>query len=335
MIIQKDELIQKLTNIFNQHKVPTSATEKLLEILIDSHLKGYPSHGIARVPMYINSIKDGTIDTSSRIVIEKEFNSSLMIDCNRGIGPLNLLEVADLVAVKAERYGVAVASCKNCNDIARLGTYVERLAEQNLIGLLFVNDGGANPAVSPFGFNAPFFSTNPIAAGIPTNLDHNIVIDISTSVTALGKLRQKASYNESVQKGILVNRDGSSNCDPSSFFNKESAILPLGGVDFGHKGYCLSLLTDILSGALSGNGTSYKKGSIESNGICMIAINPEFFIGLDDFLKETTELCLRLKDFSNGSVYIPGEKSLKIESNKGLEIDPDTMESIGRLEVKK
>ncbi len=335
MKIKIHEAKEIVQNLFIKYGMPHSDAEELTSILISSHLKGYPSHGIARVPMYIEDIKNKTINVSAEIKVLKEAASSAHLDANKGVGPLQMVKGMELAIEKAEATGIGAVALKNSNDIARLGSYVEIPAAKGLIGLLFVNDGGANPAVCPTGTTKPFFSTNPLAAGLPTDKGWPIIIDISTATVALGRLKQAVNWDEEIPEGWIVEENGETSTDPASFFRKEnpSAILPLGGLLRGHKGYALSLLVDILSGGLSGTGlSSGDPEHPESNGVFMLVLNPENFFGRDDLIKETSALIDRLK-LLPGEVRIPGEKQYQLEANSGesIEIDPVTWSNIQRL----
>ena len=310
MRIKVSEIRDIVIDLFNKRGMTAVDSEELTEILIDSHKRGYPSHGLARVPMYINDIIKGTISLSAEMKVIKEAPSTALLDGNRGIGPLQMKRAAKLAINKAKTSGIGAVSLRNSNDIARLGSYVEEGTSLGLITLLFVNDGGSLPAVCPTGTTTPFFSTNPIAAGIPTNKGWPIIIDISTATVAFGRLKQAVSWNESTPEGWMIERDGTETTDPNSFFRDESpsAILPLGGLLRGHKGYALSLLVDVLAWGLSGSGLSTGDPEHpESNGIFLLVINPENFFSSEDLELGVGELIDRLKSLP-GEVKVPGER---------------------------
>ncbi|MCK5882926.1 MAG: Ldh family oxidoreductase [Bacteriovoracaceae bacterium] len=335
MKIKVEEIRDIVIDLFCKNGMKKSESKELTEILIDSHKRGYPSHGLARVPMYINDILSGTISLSAEIKIIKEAPSTALLDGNGGIGPLQMKHAVKLAIDKAQKYGIGAVALKNSNDIARLGSYVEEGTTQGLITLLFVNDGGALPAVCPTGTTTPFFSTNPIAAGIPTNKGRPIIIDMSTSTVAFGRLKQAMSWNEATPIGWMIERDGTETTDPSSFFRKKSpsAILPLGGLLRGHKGYALSLLVDVLAGGLSGSGLSTGDPEHpESNGVFLLVINPENFFTAKDLELEVGELIDRLKSLP-GEVRIPGERQYQAKkvNHEQLELDPKTWDKIQSL----
>lgn len=333
MKITIQEMRERSIKIFTQRGLPKDQTEQLLDILIESHLLGYGSHGLGRIPMYANELEEGNIDAKATAEIVKEGPCTALIDGNWSLGPLVIKQGMNLAIQKAKQLGVAVVAFKKTPDIARLGSYVKLAADQGLIAQLFVNDAGGSPAMCPPGTTTPFFSTNPLAAGIPTNKGFPIIIDLSTSVVAIGKLRQAISFNRPIPEGWLIEGDGSPCTEARDFFKIENsaALLPLGGLLSGHKGYALSLLVDIMAGALSTSGTSgQNKMGREQNGATLIVINPLFFCEENEFQKEVGELIDRLKSLPpldpSTPVRIPGEKNQQISltSDQILEIDPET-----------
>ncbi len=333
MKLPLSELRQRALNIFTSRGLPHSKASELLDMLIESHLLGYPSHGLGRIPMYANELEEGNIDGKAQADIAKESPCTAVIDGNWSMGPLVIKRGLELAMQKAKQLGVAVITFRRTPDIARLGSYVKLAADQGYIAQLFVNDAGGSSAMCPPGTTTPFFSTNPMAAGIPTGKGFPIVIDMSTSAVAIGKLRQSISFGKSIPEGWLIERDGTPCTEARHFFKIEdsAALLPLGGMLSGHKGYALSLLVDIMAGALSGSGTSgQNKRGREQNGATLIVINPMFFCDEDDFQKEVDQLIDRLKSLpalSTGqAVRIPGERlaDLDLAPHQIIEIDPET-----------
>jgi uncharacterized oxidoreductase len=192
--------------------------------------------------------------------------------------------------------------------------------------------------MAPWGGVQPFFSTNPIAAGIPREQGPPIVIDISTSVTSVGKLKTLANQEAEAPKGWLINGEGSPCTDPGTFFSQpqRSAILPLGGLLAGHKGFALNLLVDILAGALSGAGCSTGEDIEHSgNGLLVLAIDPDKFVSQKVFTEFVEELIRKVKASKKApqkeEILIPGERAFRERHNRlkeGIPIDPTTWKQI-------
>lgn len=338
--ITPEKLKKLVSQIFEKSGLEAEEATTLSQILVNANQAGYDSHGVARVPMYFQDFKDGLIDPKGTFDIISDAPACSRVNGNWNYGPLTASKAIDLACEKAEVSGIGAVATFNTNDIARLGNYVERPARKGLISILFVNDGGASPSQAPFGTTRPFFSTNPMAVGIPTNHDYPIVIDMSSSVVALGKLRMAMNRNEQVPEGWLMETDGSTTTDPSSFFRRgvHSALLPLGGLLRGHKGFSLALMIDVLAGGLGGTGlSSLDPDAREANGLFILTINPDFFISKDDLQNRVSKLIDDLKKLppmdGHEEVMIPGERLYKqgLNSKSELNIDQVTWDKIAKI----
>jgi uncharacterized oxidoreductase len=176
------------------------------------------------------------------------------------------------------------------------------LSQKSLVSIMWCNGG---PNVAAHGGKTRLFGTNPFAAGIPTG-DENIVIDFATASSAEGKIRAANVNGLKVPEGLIVKADGSPTTEPADFY-AGGAILPFGG----HKGYCLNLLIELLGGALSGAHPSMNDSYGNGNGTVLIAMDPEFFIGTDQFLQDINQATEVIKNAPpadpNKPILLPGE----------------------------
>jgi len=263
---QKDQYIQikaehlqaLMGDLFTSLVVPLHERAILIETLMEASLAGYNSHGIMRLPVYAQGIRQGDMIPGAEIKHLRETPASAYLDGRFGLGPVVATAAMELASEKATQTGIGCVSVINCNDVARLGSYVIKPAQQGLVALMVVNDAGGGPRVVPWGGVDPFLSTNPIAAGIPWQGDMPMIIDVSTSVVSLGQLKTMAARGETPPDGLLIDKAGNPTQDLKGFFAevKRSMLLPLGGLVAGHKGFALSLLVEVLAGALSGAGCS-------------------------------------------------------------------------------
>ena len=169
----------------------------LTETLLEASRAGYHSHGVMRIPTFAENTRDGMIAPAVAPVVVHETEAAAMIDARRCLGPVSCVFAVEQASAKARTQGIGCAAVRNGNDVARLGAYVGGPARAGLMTLLLVNDAGGGACVAPFGSAAPFLSTNPLACGIPrARGEPPLVIDISTSVVALGKIRMAANQGE-------------------------------------------------------------------------------------------------------------------------------------------
>jgi LDH2 family malate/lactate/ureidoglycolate dehydrogenase len=167
----------------------------------------------------------------------------------------------------------------------------------------------------------PRLSTNPIAMGIPGEAGGGILFDFSTSVAAMGKVRQLLSRGEAAPPGWLLDPAGRETCDPACLFTEpHGALLPAGG----HRGFALGLAMEVLAGILSGAGcVNPQPGPEEMNGLFLLALDVSWFLRTDEFRRRVDQLTSYMKTSRPmprvGPVHIPGERSREEESRRRRE----------------
>jgi len=270
--------------------------------LVDAQAAGHSSHGILRLVEYANAVEKGQVTPTAQPKIISDRGAVVTLDGQWGWGQIACKQAVELVAEKANKFGIGTVVIKSCNHIGRLGEYVEMLSQKSLVSIMWCNGG---PNVAAYGGKTRLFGTNPFAAGIPTG-DENIVIDFATASSAEGKIRAANVNGLHVPEGLIVKADGSPTTEPADFY-AGGAILPFGG----HKGYCLNLLIELLGGALSGAHPSMNDSYGNGNGTVLIAMDPEFFIGTDQFLQDVNQATGVIKNAPPADpskpILLPGE----------------------------
>ncbi len=324
--LSSSSLSQLMREIFSRLGVPTEDCQIVVDTLLEASLSGYDSHGIMRIPLYVEGIRSGSIVPGAPLETLNETASIIHLDAHYGCGPVTAVESIRRASAKAATTGIGCASVLHCTDVARLGSYVKNPAEEGFVALILVNDAGGNPFVAPWGSSQPFISTNPIAAGIPWKEKSPIVVDISTSVAAGGKLKMLDAESKDAPEGWLIDGDGQPTTDvgPALESPPLHALLPLGGLIAGHKGFALSLIIDVLAGALSGAGCSAGKVEItDVNGLFVMVIDPEQFVSRDNFKKSVENFVADLKGVNRApgidEILIPGERAARERSRRKIE----------------
>ena len=331
-----------MRDIFQGLQVSVQEGALVAEILLEASLAGYDSHGIMRIPMYAAGISSGTIVPGAGVEVLRETTASALLDARAGLGPVAAVAAVDLAIEKATESGVGCVSVVNCNDVARLGGYMVKPAEAGLMAIMSVNDAGHGPDVAPWGGVDPFLSTNPIAAGIPWRQQRApVIIDVSTSVSSVGVLKMLWNQGKPAPEGWLVDEEGEPTVDADSFFDspRRSALLPLGGQTAGHKGFALSLLVDVLAGALSGAGCSTGKvRDVDRNGVFVLVIDPEKFSSRSRFEGIVGEFLDGLKKSRHApgveEILIPGERAQRERERRlleGIPVDAPTREKLDEI----
>ena len=322
-------------NIFTAIGLKPDKAQTIANLLIESNLAGHDSHGVLRLPQYVLSIQSKAIDPDVEIEIVSETPSSAIIDGHSGLGQFIATQAMEVAIAKAREHTISTVNVHNCNHIGRLADYVRMAAEAKMIGLLFLNGHGGDHGVAPWGGTDRRLSTNPFACALPTGKDSPMVIDLTTSIVAGGKIRAYRSRGEPLPEGWILDADGNPSTDPNAYLeHPQGPLLPFGDI-VGHKGYGLSMMTDILAGAMCEAGCSRSSAPGVGNAFFIIVIDIEKFIDLADFEAHVAQMM----DFVKASptapgfdeISIPGERSARTRQQRlaeGIPLDDTTWERL-------
>lgn len=326
--------------IFKAAGVSEDEAQIVTDLLVKSNLVGHDSHGIIRIPQYINLIKNEMIQPGVESEIIRETPSTAVVDGKWGFGQVVASRSMEMAIEKAKQTSISVVSTNHSNHVGRLSDYAMMAAEQDMIGMMTVNNHGAGLCAAPYGGYERRLSTNPICFAIPTGNDP-IVMDITSSVVAEGKLRVKRNRGQEIPDGWIVDGYGKPSTNPADFYKEPNgALLPLGGA-LGYKGFGLSMVIDILSGGLSHAGCSRRDAERIGNGLFMQVINVSNFIPIEEFYSETNNLIefVRSSKLAQGfdEILIPGEPEMRVEkqrSEEGIFVDDETLRQIKEIAQK-
>ena len=306
--------------------------------LVDANLRGYDSHGVMRIPSYLDRLRAGEIVPGAKFEVLKEGPSLLSVDGHWGFGQTQARRLTERLIEKAANTGIGVGTMIHSGHIGRLGEYCETVVAAGLAAILMVNNHGAVYRVAPPGGKAPRLSTNPIAIGIPHG-DEPIVMDFGTCAVAEGKVRVLRIAGEKCPNGWILDNQGHPSNDPNDIYtDPPGTILPMGG-DQTYKGFGLSLAVEILAGALSG-GVCARDVPINQIGNCvfMIVLAPEYFGGADNFADEVTRLigfvrsCPRVEGVDE--IILPGDperRTLAQKTAEGIYLDEGNWAELTKL----
>jgi (2R)-3-sulfolactate dehydrogenase (NADP+) len=217
-------------------KAATSATA-----IVASDRWGIGSHGLMRLPFYLDRLKAGGINPKAELKKVTDLPSLVVFDGDDGLGHWQLQNAAHLAAERAKINGVAAVGVGRSSHCGALGIYVWPMIDAGLVGIAF----STGPAVMPpWGGNKPLLSTSPVAAGIPTNPP--TVVDLATSAVARGKIQAKAQAGAELEPGWAFTKDGAPTVDAKEAL--AGMLAPLGGA----KGFALAVLVESLTGVLIG-----------------------------------------------------------------------------------
>ena len=306
------------------------------EHLVASNLAGVDSHGVARIPEYMDRLGKKHIVAGAKFEIKQETATTTVVDGNWGFGYVITEKVMRMTIDKARTSGVAAATVARQGHIGRLAAYTIMAAEQGMIGMIAADSGRSPKNVVPFGGREKRLGTNPISFAVPSNLDGPLFIDFSTSASVPPKIASLAKRGEKIPKGWAIDAEGRPTTDPAKYA-QGGALLPFGG-NVGHKGYGLGVIVEILCGLLPGLGFGVEPTGKHNDGCFLAVFDVQRFIPLAGFKQEVADLAKYLKDTppsegSTGVIY-PGElewNAQRERSVNGIEIRDDLWQKFSEL----
>jgi LDH2 family malate/lactate/ureidoglycolate dehydrogenase len=342
-IIQAAGLHELMTDLFAALDVAPEDVRRVVDVLMEATLAGYDSHGVMRVARYVEGMRDGSIVARGEFTILKETAASAYVDGGRALGAVTATKAVELACAKAAATGIGCVSTKNSNDIGRLGSYLREPAKQGFLTLIMVNDSGGFPCVAPYGGAARFFSTNPLGAAIPRGEEEPIIIDMSTSMASVGKLRMAAQRGASVPEGWLIDKRGAAVVEPARYFAEPEDVflLPLGGMLAGYKGFMLQMLVEVLAGALGGAGVSTGEDpGFEANAIFALALDPAHFASRATFTALVDDMVTGLQNVESlpgfDGTRLPGARAAQerqLREASGIPLNQVTHAELAALVV--
>ena len=334
-----EELTTICLNVFKKLNIPAAEAEIVTRSMVDANRVGHDSHGVIHLPKYVRELEAGLIQPDATIETRHESASMAVLDGNWGFGPVIATRAVELAIAKAKQTDISSVAVSRCNEVGRLGGYACLATDAEMIGLLLANDHGGGTCVAPHGGVQGRLSTNPIACAVPIDGHDPIVLDMSTSTVASGKIRVKQHRNEAVPHGWLVDAKGESTTNADDFYGgfPPAALLPFGGIA-AHKGFGLSVIVDILAGALTGAGCSKNADARVGNGLFVLVINIASFREFPGFSAEIERFIGYLKSAKRAAgvdtIRMPGERGWEEQRKRereGIPIDAETWQQIQML----
>ena len=310
-VFSPKRLTEVARDVFVAAGVEQEEARIVAEHLVDSNLAGHDSHGVLRIPEYVEWMEAGDVALGQHITVMHETDTLVVIEGGWGFGQVIGLEAFDLGIRKARSAGICIVAVSQCGHIGRVGHYPEIAAQQGLVTVLFVNTHGAGKLTAPWGGRGRRISANPVSVGIPRKNAEPLVLDMSTSAIAEGKLKDALNRGVSVPPGCIVDADGNPTTDPAAFYGPpQGALLPFGR----HKGFGLAFVVDILAGALTGAGCSRDSATRIGNGFLAFLIRPDHLRDDDAFFADVNALVHHVKNSELASgfdeILAPGEPEI-------------------------
>ncbi|HCO18795.1 MAG TPA: lactate dehydrogenase [Tissierellales bacterium] len=315
--------------------VKLEEAEIISETLLFAELRNIKSHGIVRLPTYVKRLENAAVNQNAEMrFLENKAAAVSVLDADNGMG-----QVAGYKAMKAaidiaRIYGIGLVAVKNSNHFG-VASYFSMLASKDdMIGLVMTN---ASPAIAPFGTKTPLLGTNPLTVAVPAKKGKPIVLDMSMSTVARGKIRMAALQNKEMPLDWGLDKDGNPTSDPSEALL--GSLVPIGGV----KGSGLSLIIDLLTGALTGTSSLGEVKNItdmsgpSKTSHLFIAINIGAFMDIDEYKERVDDAISKIKSLppkGDNEIFMAGEIEQNIMEKRlaeGIPVDIEVVAELNKL----
>jgi uncharacterized oxidoreductase len=314
-----------VARIFLAAGCPPDEAARVARYLVAANLAGHDSHGVVRVPRYVEMLATGGVFAGRTAEIVFENDAMAVVDGRMGLGQTVAPQAVEIGVAKARAGGAAVVALRNAGHIGRVGDWAELAAAQGVISIHFVNAHGS-VLVAPFGGTERRFSTAPFCVGVPRAGQDPVVLDFATSLVAEGKALVASNGGKPLPGDALIGPDGAVSGDPRLLYgeidgtDRRDARKGPGAIRaFGdHKGSGLALICELLGGVLTGNGAAGPVSPEEPgrprvfrNGMLSIYLGPSHFgsAAAFDAAAETYIDFVRSARPAerSGAVLVPGE----------------------------
>ena len=310
--IPAERLSAFIARAFIAAGLPAPDAERLAGLMVEADLRGSDTHGVIRLPLYVRRIRAGGVNARPNIRVVSDRASTALIDGDNGMGHLVMRRAAELAIEKAKATGIGWVGARMSNHAGPAALYVTLPLRHDMIGLYFAV--GSNNHLPPWGGSESLLGTNPMAVAVPAMEEAPIVLDMSPTVAAYGKVRLKAQRGEQMPVGWMIDKEGKPLTDPKRA--DEGHLLPIGD----YKGSGLSLIIGLLAGALNRAALGREvidfvkeAGKPTNTGQAIAALSVDAFLPRVEFKRAVDQV---VRDIRNSPrlpgverIWLPGEQS--------------------------
>ena len=321
--------------VFASCSVKPENAELWAEILVWANLRGVDSHGVLRIPRYVESLKNGNINPRPNISMEKSSGAIAVIDCDASPGPIGMERAMREAIERARKVNIGWCIAKNITHTGAIGYYAQIAAKSNMAGIVMI---ASRPMMAYHGARVAGLSTNPLSIAVPGNNHAPLVVDMSTSTVSMGKVLEARDAGEAIPDNWALDQNGDITTDP----NSASILTPLGGA----KGSSLSLLFECLVSLMGSNPLIARliqpggdPSGFRQNGLAA-AINISAFIDIEEFANEVDLLAASIKTLPVAEgvkeIYAPGERGDTVLSERkksGIPLPKGTWDRLSEVAI--
>jgi LDH2 family malate/lactate/ureidoglycolate dehydrogenase len=332
-VFRADSLRTFCEEVFLSCGMPQEDAAIVADSLVQANLRGVDSHGVTRVGIYVKRLKMGLVNPRPNVEVVRESPATLLVDGDNGMGQVVGMHALALGLEKVKQSGGVNVGVRRSNHYGAGAYYVQRAVAQDTMAFAYSN---APPTMAPWGGVDPYVGTNPYAYGVPAGEHRPIILDMATSIVARGKIILAAERGEPIPEGWAIDKHGNQTTDAQE--GLAGSVLPFGGP----KGYALSLMIDIMAGALTGAGFGPRVNSLYDNfdepqdvgaffqliDISQFADPVAFKANIDRMIEEIKS---SRKAAGTEEIFLPGEIEFRIEEERKASGIPVGAETVAEL----
>jgi hydroxycarboxylate dehydrogenase B len=334
-------LTELVRDIFAKAGCSTAEAGRIGKYLVAANLTGHDSHGVARVPRYVQWKNEGVVFPDRKVEIITQSPALAVVDGLHGFGQTVAPQAVAIGIEKCKAMGLSVVALRNAGHIGRIGDWAEMAAAEGLVSVHFVNASGS-VLVAPFGGTERRLSTAPFAVGVPRPGAMPIILDFATSIVAEGKVLVASQGGKKLPENALIDPDGKMGTDPRQLYGEYSATgrrdhrKGRGAIRaFGeHKGSGLALMCELLGGSLTGMSATGEDRRF-GNGMLSFYVDPKVMDPEGFFPEDVARYVAYFKSAKpstpGGEVLVPGEPEERMRQQRlqgGIPLPNDTWASI-------
>lgn len=330
LTVEPSELTRFATALLMAGGYTPSQAHDTADLLVWANLRGVDSHGVLRIPMYLDMVRAGAIVCGQEVETVREFGATAVLDAKRSPGATAMHAGVDK-SIELAQHGIGWCSVSNMSHAGAIGYFARKVSEAGLIGMAMT---ASKPLMAYHGALGKAVSTNPLAIAIPRSDGRNpIVLDMSTAVGALGKVMAARDAGTDIPPGWAVDADGAETLDPA----RVDALLPMAGP----KGSGLSLMIEMLCSVTVDNpliAPALATGEVRGFNGVVAALDPRCFGEVADFYSNVDQLASAIESLEpssgNDQVLMPGgrgDAEARRRASDGIPVEAGTAARLAGL----
>jgi LDH2 family malate/lactate/ureidoglycolate dehydrogenase len=326
------ELVTLATRLLACAGMATDRAADVATVLVEGDCLGKATHGLALLPLYLREIESGGMALNGEPEVINDTGVCLTWDGRKLPGPWLVRQAVSAAMARTRKFGNGIVVIQRSHHTACLGAYLRQATDAGYMMLLTLTDPG-HSSVAPYGGMTPVLTSNPIAFGAPAP-NGPILIDMSTALMTNGAAAYRRR-GELLPHPFLIDNQGQPSTDPAVMATTPpGSILPLGGMEAGHKGFSLGLMVELLTGCLSGRGRADANDGW-SAVVFLLVVDPAAFGGAEACARQVEALARACREAASrpgfDHIALPGENALeheRLQRREGVILSREVIKSL-------